>query len=311
MSNDQELLNFEQRQPLNEENEPPHPQPLFPDNTPPSQPQPLFPDNTPPSQPQPLFPDNTPPSQPQMYEPPQPQPQKNEVPQTQPQPYQQPIASQFQPCQVSQPQAYLQPQPYQVNYQQPTNQNIYINNPINNNIVQNYVAPAPNIQMNVRINSTPTYKQAYTINNNLNTNTFGYNNNVIRPELNFENGKKQKCLLATIVFLFLLSLISSIACVEFIQNNSINAWIVIGIITNILDIIIGIWMIILYNMKEKSTRNMALGILSLASLLICLLAFSGIISFAPKGSPLPGSYLFNVIDLIVASIYNMKCKKSD
>ena len=260
----------------------PPPQPQSQQYIPPSQPQgygasqPQSQQYIPPSQPQSQ--QYIPPSQPQsqQYIPP---------PQTQTygtsQPYQQPETPQPQPYQSSQPQTYQQSQPQ--SYQSP--QTPYINPPVTNDMYQGGLNQSSNNIMSQNQNALLDYYKPFQEN----TPTSG--------RLNCQK------FLAIILLLSIVTIIDYL----FMGYRISNIYILMILITSILNLIVGIWMIIL-SIKNKTTRNNVLGIISLISLIICILNF---ILKLLQGYSASGFELIDIIFLIIVTSYNMKCKGCD
>jgi len=226
-----------------------------------------------------------PPPQPQTYETSQPQSQVN-IPPPQPQtykPYQQPETPQPQPYQSFQPQTYQQTQPQ--SYQSP--QTPYINPPVTNNMYQNGSNQSSN----------------YVMNPNQNALLDNY-----RP-FQDDNNTPDKGRLTCQMILGIILLLGIISIIEILnsQYRIDNIFILLSIIVNILNLIIGILMIIL-TIKKKTTRNCCLGIISLFSLIICLFEFSLLII---NGYRVSGFQLIDIIFLIIVTSYNMKCNCCD
>ena len=247
--------------------------------------------------PQPQSQQYIPPPQPQGYEasqpqsqqympPPQPQSQQY-IPPPQPQgygtsqPYQQPETPQPQPYQSSQPQTYQQSQPQ--SYQSP--QTPYINPPVTNNMYQGGSNQSSN----------------YVMSQNQNALLDNY-----KPFQDDKNTPTRGRLACQMVLAILLLLLSIVTIIDFLnirfRINSI--YILMMIITKILNLIIGIWMIILF-IKKQTARNKLLGIISLISLIILMLKFY---LFLVIGLGVPGFELIEIIILIIITSFNMECK---
>ncbi len=222
-------------------------------------------------------------SLPQPYQPPQ--TQSYEV--SQPQTYQPPQSQFYQPpqSQLYQPpqtQLYQPPEP-QV-YQQPLPQNqtpLYISPPVTNNMYQDGANQFQN----------------YATNQNL----LMDNHELFHDDIKAANKKR----LYFQLILAVLLLLSSV----FLTLSSIGTTFYIILLSIILDIfylIIGIWMIILTK-RGQTTRNVALGIISLISLIILILKFAANIYGAYKSR----YDLLNVIILLIIVFYNTKCKCCD
>ena len=225
------------------------------------------------------------PAQSQTYGIPQPQnqeyippPQQEYIPLPQPQsqPNQQPYSNQSQPYQQRQFQDYQQNQ-FQSQPLFPQNQNIICNQPINNNIVQNYVNPTQNIQMDVKIN---------------------YNKNIIIKT----SPKRLRCQM--IIGILLLLSIGPIVDFLSYSREQTTVWIAMGILANLLNLIIGICMIML-TVQKKTTRTCCFGILSLSSLIVCLFIFSGLLS---NGGNISAFYVIDILIIAIATSFNLKCK---
>ena len=186
--------------------------------------------------PQPQSQQYIPPPQPQGYGTSQPQSQQY-IPPPQPQgygtsqPYQQPETPQPQPYQSSQPQTYQQSQPQ--SYQSP--QTPYINPPVTNNMYQGGSNQSSNYVMSQNQNALlDNYKP-------------------FQDDKNTPTSGRLACQMVLAILLLLLSIVTIIDFLNIrFRINSI--YILMMIITNILNLIIGIWMIILI-IKKKTTRN--------------------------------------------------------
>ena len=122
-----------------------------------------------------------------------------------------------------------------------------------------------------------------------------------QDDKNTPNSTRITTQLILAIFLLLLSLASTIN----ILNFYIFIFVLLAFIKNLLNLIVGIWMIIL-TIKKQSTRNNCLGIISLISSIICLVMI--ILEF------FAGSSIFDLIQfifLILVTSYNMKCKSCD
>ena len=230
-----------------------------------------------------------PPPQPQGYGTSQPQsPQYIPPPQPQTygasQPYQQPETPQPQPYQSSQPQTYQQSQPQ--SYQSP--QTPYINPPVTNNMYQGGSNQSSN----------------YVMSQNQNALLDNY-----KPFQDDKNTPTRGRLACQMVLAILLLLLSIVTIIDFLnirfRINSI--YILMMIITNILNLIIGIWMIILF-IKKQTARNNLLGILSLISIFI--LIFRNFL-YVVDGYNVSGFELIEFIILIIVTSFNMKSKCCD
>lgn len=214
------------------------------------------------------------------------QSQSYEIPQ--PQPYKPP---QSQVYEVSQPQTYLPPQSQ--TYQPPEPQ---VNQP-----------PLPKNQTPLCISPPVTndmYQDGVNQFQNYTTNPSSLMDN---HELFHDDIKaaSKKRLYFQVIFAVLL-LLSSIL----LTLNSIGTTFIIFLLTIILDIfylIIGIWMIILTK-RGQTTRNVALGIISLISFIIFIVRFAANINF---GIYISKNDLLNAIILIIIVFFNMKCKCCD
>jgi len=223
-----------------------------------------------------------PPPQPQGYETSQPQSQQY-IPPSQPQsqPYQQSETPQPQSYLSSQPQTYQQSQPQ--SYQSP--QTPYINPPVTNDMYQGGLNQSSNNIMSQNQNALLDYYKPFQEN----TPTSG--------RLNCQK------FLAIILLLSIVTIIDYL----FMGYRISNIYILMILITSILNLIVGIWMIIL-SIKNKTTRNNVLGIISLISLIICILNF---ILKLLQGYSASGFELIDIIFLIIVTSYNMKCKGCD
>jgi len=219
-----------------------------------------------------------PPSQPQsqQYIPP---------PQTQTygasQPYQQPETPQPQPYQSSQPQTYQQSQPQ--SYQLP--QTPYINPPVTNNMYQGGSNQSSNYVMSQNQNAL--------LNN-------------YKP---FQETTPTSGRLASQMILAIIIILLSIIAIIDILNYKFRIpliFLLMTLIQSILNLITGIWMIML-TIKKQATRNNLLGIISLISLIICILK---VILYIFIGY-LPRFDLSEIIILIIITSINMKCKCCD
>ena len=227
-------------------------------------------------------------SQPQSYQISQPQSQLYQPPQSQlyqppqPQPYE---TSQIQTYETSQPQAYQPSQPQL--YQSPVPQNqasLNINSPVTNNIYQGGSNQSPNYVMS--------------------PNAFMDNHELFQDDINSTNSRRLKCQLIFAILL-LLNIIPSILVLW--TRISFNINLLLSIIVDILNLIIVIWMIILTK-RGQTTRNIALGIISLISLIICI---SNIFINILNGYAMLLYDLLNTIILIIITFFNMKCKCCD
>jgi len=233
------------------------------------------------SQPQPQ--ENEPTPQPQTYE----TSQQYQIPQPQFQPYQQPEtplpqpnqSSQSQTYQQSQPQTYQQSQPQLYQPPQTQYQTPGFNPPVTNNIYQGEPIQSSNYVMSPNSNALEdNYKQ-------------------FQDDLNTPNKNRLNCQMV-IAVLLLLSLVF-----DFPYFYLSSLWSLIKIIESIMNLIIGIWMIILTKNKQ-TTRNCCLAAISLISLIICITIF---IIYLLKGF-ISGSDIIEIILLIIATSYNCKCK---
>ena len=238
------------------------------------------------SQPQPQSQQYIPPPQPQGYGTSQPQSQQY-IPPPQPQgygtsqPYQQPETPQPQPYQSSQPQTYQQSQPQ--SYQSP--QTPYINPPVTNNMYQGGSNQSSNYVMSQNQNALlDNYKP-------------------FQDDKNTPTSGRLACQMVLAILLLLLSIVTIIDFLNIrFRINSI--YILMMIITNILNLIIGIWMIILI-IKKKTTRNNCLGIISLISLILYVFLCS---LYIVNGYAVSLAGLIDIIFLIIVTSYNMKCQ---
>ena len=115
--------------------------------------------------------------------------------------------------------------------------------------------------------------------------------------------------LACQIILAIILLLSLITIIEYliISDRYLSIFILMTFIASILNLIVGIWMIIL-SIKKQSTRNNLLGIISLISLIIYILKF--ILSFI-SFYYFSGFELIDIIILIIVTSINMKCKCCD
>ena len=211
----------------------------------------------------------------QAYIPP-PQPQPYETPQPQSQSYIPP--PQNQTYQSTEPQTYqqTQPQSYQ-SYQAP-----YINPPVTNNIYPNGSNQSSNYVMSP------------------NPNALSDNYKPFQDEKNSPSRRRLNCQMCLGIIL-LLNILSIIMNIGYTLKTIYGLLI---IISNILDIIVGIWMIIL-TIKKQTTRNNYLGIISLISLILYIFLCS---LYIVNGYAVSVAALIDIIFLIIVTSYNMKCK---
>ena len=115
--------------------------------------------------------------------------------------------------------------------------------------------------------------------------------------------------LACQIILAIILLLSLITIIEYliISDRYLSIFILMTFIASILNLIVGIWMIIL-SIKKQDTRNNLLGIISLISLFICIVK---VILYIVNGYSLPGFDLIEIIVLIIVTSINMKCKGCD
>ena len=226
-----------------------------------------------------------PPPQPQPYEASQPQSQAY-IPPSQPQPYETPQPQsqayipppQNQTYQSSEPQTYQQTQPQ--SYQ--SSQTPYINPPVTNNINQNGSNQSSNYVMSPNPNAlSDNYKP-------------------------FQDGKNapNKGRLTCQMILGILLLLNIVALIMNLGYTFRGIYGLLIIISNILNIIVGIWMIIL-TIKKQTTRNICLGIISLISLILYIFLCS---LYIVNGYAVSVAALIDIIFLIIITSYNMKCK---
>ena len=270
--NDKELYDADQKMAQNDENvryEAQKSQPQSQVYIPPSQPQPY---ET--SQPQSQV--YIPPPQPQsqVYIP-SPQPQTYETPQPQSQTYIPPPQSQT--YQTSEPQT--QPQSYQ------SSQTPYINPPVTNNINQNGSNQSSN----------------YVMSPNPNALLDNY-----EPFQDGKNAPNRGILAFQLILGIILLLISIISIIDFLKiiYRILSFFSLIIIISNALNIIVGIWMIIL-SIKKQTTRNNCLGIISLIALIFNIFLLSMYLTVGYSASV---GLIIDIIFLIIITSYNMKCQ---
>ena len=213
----------------------------------------------------------------QAYIPP-PQPQPYETPQPQSQSYIPP--PQNQTYQSSEPQTYqqTQPQSYQ-SYQTP-----YINPPVTNNIYPNGSNQSSNYVMSQNPNALlDNYKP-------------------FQDGKNAPNRGRLTCQMILGIILLLINILSIIDLLYLVSY--ISVFFMLMLISIILNIIIGIWMIIL-TAKKQTTRNNCLGIISLISLILYIFLCS---LYIVNGYAVSVAALIDIIFLIIVTSYNMKCK---
>ena len=104
------------------------------------------------------------------------------------------------------------------------------------------------------------------------------------------------------IIIILLSIITIIDIFNYHGTIPI-IFLLLTLISSILNLIVGIWMIIL-SIKKQDTRNNFLGIISLISLIICIVK---VILYIVRGYRLPGFDLTEIIVLIIITSINMKC----
>ena len=108
------------------------------------------------------------------------------------------------------------------------------------------------------------------------------------------------------ILLLLLSIITMIDVLNY-SGRIHNIYLLTIVIINILNLIIGIWMIILF-IKKQTARNNLLGILSLISIFI--LIFRNFL-YVVDGYNVSGFELIEFIILIIVTSFNMKSKCCD
>jgi hypothetical protein len=237
-------------------------------------------------------------SQSQPYQTSQPQPYQMSQPQSQSQLYQPSQSQLYQPP---------QPQPYETSqiqiYESPQPQNYQPSQP------QLYQTPVPQNQTSLNINSQVANNIYQGVSNQspnyvMSPNTFMDNHELFQDDINSTNSRRLKCQLIFAILL-LLNIIPSILFLRTLISFNIN--LLLRIIVVILNLIIVIWMIILTK-RGQTTRNIALGIISLISLIICI---SNIFINILNGYAMLLYDLLNTIILIIITFFNMKCKCCD
>jgi heme A synthase len=138
---------------------------------------------------------------------------------------------------------------------------------------------------------------------NPNQNALLDNYQPFQDDKNAPNKGRLSCQLIIGIFLLLIRILSIIELINS-KIKTVNIILLMIIITNILNLIIGIWMITL-SIKGQTTRVTCLGITSLISLIICLLRFFTIIN---RGNSVLRLDPIDIILLIIATSYNMKCQ---
>jgi hypothetical protein len=135
-------------------------------------------------------------------------------------------------------------------------------------------------------------------------NAFMDNHELFHDDIKSTNNRRLKCQLIFAILL-LLSIIPSILVL--VTGFPFSSYFLLSIIEDILNLIIVIWMIILTK-RGQTTRNIALGTISLISLIICITKFY---IYILNGYKIISFDLFNTIILIIITFINMKCKCCD
>jgi hypothetical protein len=135
-------------------------------------------------------------------------------------------------------------------------------------------------------------------------NTFMDNHELFQDDIKATNSRRLKCQLIFAILLFLSIIPSKLVLVT---GQTYTAIVILSIIVDILNLIIVIWMIILTK-RGQTTRNIALGIISLISFIICT---SNIFINIINGYAMLIFDLLNTIILIIITFFNMKCKCCD
>ena len=209
-----------------------------------------------------------------------PQPQTNEAsqPYQSSESFQLPEAPLPQPYQTYQPQIYQQNKPQFYHPPQTQNKTLYINPPLNNNMYQD------------GSNQSSNY---VTSQNDLIDNYKPF-----QDDLNAPNKRRLICQLI-LAILLLLSL--GLSYFEFIMFGSILEWSLMRIYLNL---IIGIWMIIL-TIKKQDTRNCRLASISLISLFASIFV---LVEYYINACYLHSELVLIIILIIIVS-FNMECKR--
>jgi hypothetical protein len=135
-------------------------------------------------------------------------------------------------------------------------------------------------------------------------NNFMENHELFHDDIKATNSRRLKCQLIFAILLFLSIIPSKLVLVT---GQTYTAIVILSIIVDILNLIIGIWMIILTK-RGQTTRNISLGIISLISLILCISEF---FMYRYNAKKFPSFELFNIIILIIVTSFNMKCKCYD